>query len=278
MPLALRNLLVTALLALPCAAFGQVSSQDAEALLKKNGMWDQLGGVAAQSSAGFEQALESGSGKMTADERKRVAGLFADAYNVTRLQATALHVVAAKVSTQQLGVLSAWYDSAIGKAIAAREIAAGTAQDGAEQQLRRGMDALSHASEARKAQLNHIVAVTHAAEAGATILTDSAIAIRQGIVEVDPGTPGPSVRELADVLARQRPQIEQRYSTIMLASMASMYEAVGDADLQRYADFLSSPAGEGFNQICIQALRDAMVEAANEFGRLLKQSGLKKSA
>jgi len=274
----IKKLLLVAVLALPGAVFGQVSSQAAEDLLKKNGMWDQLDGVSAQSSAGFEQALERGESKMTPQERKRLTGLFADAYNVTRLRAVVLRVVQAGVKPQQLSALRSWYESPVGKDITAREVAADTGAEPPEQHIRRGMDALAHATDQRKAQLNHIVEVTHAAEAGATILIDSAVAIRQGIVGVDPATPGPSAQELADALAKQRPQLEQRYAAVTAATMASMYEAVSDADLQSYVDFLASPAGEGFNRICIEALRQSMIDGGAEFGRLLKQSGLKKSA
>jgi hypothetical protein len=276
--LGFRKLLALVLLVLPLTAFGQVSGEVAEELLKKNGLWDQLGELSAQAGSGFEESLQNDSSKMTPEERKRYTALFAEAYNVTRLRSVALRVVQAQLGPQQLAALRAWYDSTLGKDITAREIADEKTQDTQEQHVRRGMDALARASDHRRAQLNQAVRVTHAAETGAAVLIDSVIAIRQGVLEVDPGTPGPSVQELTDLLAKQRPRIEQRYGAITLASMALMYETLSDAELQRYVDFLSSPAGDEFNRVCVKAVGESMIDGAKEFGRLLKESGARTSA
>lgn len=273
-----KSVLVAALLTLWSAAFGQVGSEVAEELLRKSGLWEQLGDASSQISTGFRAAMESGSSKIPAADRERVENIFVQAYDPSRLRALALLSVQTHVSAKRIDELLAWYDSPIGKNITTLEMAQSAAPTTPEQKVKRGLEVLSRSSDNRQTLLRRIVQVSHAGEALATMLIQSAVGIRQGVLGVDPASVGPSPQELAAGLEAKRAQIEQKYAGATLASLASAYEPLNDADLQRYVDFLSSDAGASFNRVCLQAIGEAMTESAKEFGRKLQDAGLKKGA
>ena len=271
-----KGALVTALLALSCVALAQVSKEVAEELLRKCGMWEQLGEVSGQATAGLDDALAKGKSKVSEDERARVRKIFAHAYEPPRLRAAALASLQSHMDAKQLAEVRAWYDSPIGKHITALEEAQSAAPTNPEQRVKQGIEVYAHSPDSRQALLKRILEVTRAAEAMTQMLISTTVGVRRGILSVDPTSVGPSPTDLSAVLDGKRDAIEQKYKGVMLASFASAYESLGDEDLKRYVDFLASESGAGFTAASIRAMQDALAEAAEELGRGLEGSGPKK--
>lgn len=272
----LKRALVAPLLALSCVAFAQVSGEVAEELLRKCGLWAQLGQVSAQVGAGLDAALSQSTSKVSDDERARVEKIFAHAYEPSRLRSAASASLQRHMDPKQLAQIRAWYDSPIGIHITALEEAESAAPTSPEQRGKQGLEAYAHSSSNRQALLRQIVDVTRAAEAITQMLLSTAVGVRRGILSLDPTSVGPSPADLGAKLEGQRGAIEQRYKGVMLASLASAYESLSDDDLRRYIDFLASEPGAGFTAASIRAMQDALAEAAEDLGRGLEGAAPKK--
>ena len=273
-----RRSSVAALLALSCAALAQVSQEVAEELLRKSGIWQQLGDVSAQASAGLEAALSKDTSKISDDERARVLKIFAHAYEAPRLRAAASASLQKHMDAKRLAGVRAWYDSPLGARITALEEAQSAAPTTLEQRIKQGREAYTQSATGRQELLKQIVDVTRAAEGVTQMLISTAVGIRRGILSLDPASVGPSPADLSAELEKRRDAIEQRYKGVMLAQLASAYQSLSDEDLKRYADFLAGEAGAGFTAASIGAMQDALTGSAEEIGRELERSAPKKGA
>ncbi|MCE9658726.1 MAG: hypothetical protein K8R60_09225 [Burkholderiales bacterium] len=260
-------LTLMALLGAHGVATAQVGKDVAEEMIRKSGLWEQLGAVAPQVKAGLADAASRSRSPVAAADMDKLGRAAESAYAPAKLRATALAAVARVMAPSQLAELRAWYDSPRGKAITAAEEAAGTSSRRPEEAMRDGMRVLSAAPPARQAILARISDATRAPEAMANLTINTAVAIQQGVLRSQGQQNGPSSADLRAALVAQKPQMIQAFSRAVLASFAMAYANIGDEDLDRYATFLASKPGMKFNGQCLLAFDRALTEAGRAFGQ-----------
>jgi hypothetical protein len=259
-----------ALLGLHAASLAQISKSTAEGLMRKSGLWEQLGGIAPQMEAGLPGVLAQSGTQIPPDEQKRLAQAFASAYSPMHLRSAAIGVLSARLAPADVPKLEAWYDSEDGQAVTRIEEASTANTADVEARLQASAKVLANASSERQALLKRLTVVTHAAEASADIIINSAIGMQEGLARVQPSFASKSSqKEARALLEKQRPQMIQSFESMMVALFAAMYEGADDALLGRYIDFLSSPQGRAYTELSLRAVDRAFVEAGQAFGRSL---------
>lgn len=263
------TLLLPACLLAPSASFAQVPTDVAEDLLRKCGLWEQLSGVEPQAQAGFAQAMSALEPKPSAAATARLATVIKTSYASSRLRATALQVVAEGLAAQHVDDLGRWYTSAAGIAITKAEEKASASQGDPREVAAQGAAILAQSTEQRRELIDVVMRESKAVEAAVETTLSVALAVQRGVAAAMPHAPGMNAGEAKNALEAQRPRLLATYSKLIAASFALAYKTVPDADLERYAAFLKSPAGQHFNALVVRALDTALSKASEELGRSL---------
>lgn len=258
-----------ALLLASGALQAQIDKATAESLIRKSGLWEQLGAMSPQVQDGFVAGLDQGGLQPSEAERERLGGVLADAFAPQRLRAVAVGRVARGLKARHLSRLQRWFDSPAGRTIARLEEAATADATDPQTQLREGAALLEQLSPARRALLERLSAETRAAETLTQISINIVLAVQRGVSSAQYNAPGPSLAELRSALEAQREELQQTMSGFVLAGFARAYQSLPDEMLARYVAFYRSEAGAHFNLVSITALDAALTEASAALGRAL---------
>ena len=259
------------------AAVAAVAPDVAQELAKKSGLWAQLDSLGTQVRTGMSAAMAKNPGKVTPEQKTRLLDCAQSAYAADGLRAPAIDAVAGTLQPSDVAPLKAWYDSPLGGKIAALEASSAAQLTDPQERLRRGAEALSGASEARKASLQAILTETRSVDIMADTLIEMALAVQQGMASVDPAASGASIAELKANLSVRRPQLIQHYAQIALPAYAFTYAGADDDELGKYADYLGTPAAKSFNDGSVRGVSRALTSGSMKLGRCLKESGAAKS-
>jgi hypothetical protein len=262
-------LLLLALAGFSAAAQTPVNRELAEQLLRKSGTWVQLADIGLQVRAGTEQAGVMAGQALSADVQERLGNAAEAAYAPARLRELMLAAVAADLSPADAVPLLAWYNSPLGKKIVALEEVPFDPNVDPATLLQAKTQAYAQASRVRQAALKRLSTVIHAAEFNANITVGVMLGVQQGFMGALPDEPGPSLAERRASIESLLPQLVKMMEMPLLATYARMYRSLGDAEFTKYINFLSSPAGQRFNTLLMQAMDKAMTECARDLGRQL---------
>lgn len=265
----LNRLLACALLAASFAAQAQTDRATAESLMRKSGLWGQLGELGAQ----VAPAIRSGAAKGTPSDPalvEQVARAGSEAFAPDRLRASALQPIQQGLQADKLPALKRWYDSAAGRKVTQLEEAA--AKNSAASQkayIEEGVTIYEKQKESRKKLLDDLVFATNAPNAMVNATFALALAVTEGVGRAKPQQIGPSAADVKAMLDAQRPQLLQAFRSMSTASFAKTYATLNDAELKRYVDFLKTPAGQHFYTLTLSGLNAALADAGREFGARL---------
>lgn len=261
--------LTLALLGLSASAQTPDRRAAVDQLMRKSGLWVQVGGIGAQVRAGLAASASRAVPPLATDVQRRLEVACEAAYAPSRMRAIVGATIAAGLRAEDVGALLAWYDSPLGKSITALEEKSTLEKTDSVTRLQKGSRLFASASPARQAVLRRLSEALNMAEITASLIINTTLGVQQGFAAAAPDRAGPSPAELRALLEAQRPQMEQQMEGMILAGFAASYERLSDVDIGRYADFAASPAGERFMTLSMEALDKAMVDGSTEFGRLL---------
>ena len=265
------------LAAAQAAAVAAVGPDVAQDLAKKSGLWVQLDSLGTQVLAGISAAMAKDPGKETPEQKAKRLDCAQSAYAADGLRAPVIDAVAGTLQPADVAPLRAWYDSPLGGKVSAMERASAAQSTDPQERLRRGTEALSGASEARKVSLQAILAETHSVDIMADTLIEMALAVQQGTASADPAASGASIAELKANLSVRRPQLIQYYAQIALQAYAFTYAGLDDDELGKYADYLGTPAAKSFNDGSIRGVSRALTSGSVKLRRCLMDAGAAKS-
>ncbi len=264
-----------ALLAVQGVAAAAIGPEAAQDLTRKSGLWVQLESLGVQVQAGMSDSMAKNPGQLSEAQQSRMLDCARTAYAADGLRSVAVDAVSGVLQPADVAPLTGWYDSALGHRISAMEEASAAQAVTPQERLQRGNEALSKASESRKASLNAILVETRSVEMMADTLIEMAYAVQQGMASLDPATTPAALSEIKANLASHRPQLLQHYAQISLPAYAFTYGGLADDDLKQYAEHLSSPSAKAFNDGSSRGVARALSSGSVKLGRCLKEAGAK---
>lgn len=267
--------LVLALMAAPGAAMAAIASPAAQELTHKSGLWVQLDSLGSQVRAGMSDGLEKNGTGVSAEQKARMLDCAQSSFGADGLRAIAVDAVAGALQPVDVLPLQAWYDSPLGRKIAAAEEASAGRMIEPQERLRQGAQALGAASPERIAALRAILAETHSVEIMADTLIEMAFAVQQGMASLDPSATPATIADIKATMSRRRPQLIQHYTQISLPAYAFTYATLSDDDLVQYAEHLTSAPAESFNDGSTRGVARALASGSAKLGRCLKDPGAK---
>jgi hypothetical protein len=248
-------------------AHAQVSRTTAQQVVAESGLSEQLKLMPLQVRAGMAEvapALGVPNELLT-----RMQHSADRAFAPARLNDLVVAAVARELNPTHALEALRWLRSADGRRVISLELIATTQSTELQSWLTKGNAAYAVATLQRRALLDAVEQTLRAADQMAEVQLQTITALLRGVASA---MPPQQVSELAPVLAqlqRQRPQMEAAARGIVLASFASTYAPLSDAELGLYVDFLRSPTGQHTNRVVFQAFSAAMTAASEAMGRAL---------
>lgn len=271
MTLKLRHAFIgLVLLGLHVLALAEVPGATAEALMRKSGIWSQLGDVAAQVKAGLAQSSPDGS--LPREEIQRLERIAEDAFSASRLRDSVLQTLSRDVSAAQSVDALQWYDSPAGKQITAMEEAFSSSFDDLNRVMADGNQVLAKASAKRQSLLSQTVKASRAAEAMASMEINITVGVMQGLANAMPGSGRRSTAELRKGLEANRPQMVAANRGVALTMSALTYLPASDKVLEQYVRFLSSKSGTALSASMMDALDQSLSKAAQRLGSAIPRA------
>ena len=251
-------------------ALAEVPLATAEALMRKSGIWSQLGDVAAQVKAGLAQSSQDGS--LPREEVQRLERIADDAFAASRLRDSVLQALSREVTATQSADALQWYDSPAGKQITAMEEAFSSSFDDLNRVMADGNKALSKASAKRQSLLSQTVKASRAAEAMASMEINITVGVMQGLANAMPGPGKRSTVDLRKGLEANRPQMVAANRGVALTMSALTYLPANDKVLEQYVRFLSSKSGTELTASMMDAMDQSLSKAAQRLGSAIPRA------
>lgn len=255
------------------AATAAVTPEAARDLARQSGLWVQLDSLGAQVRSGMASAMAKNPGRTTEAQKAKMLECAQKAYDPDGLRVIAVDAVAGTLQPADVAPVMAWYGSALGRRIATMEETSTQQTPDPQERLQRGGEALSGASEARKASLQAILVETHSVDMMADTLIEMALAVQQGMASLDPSASRESISQLRANLESRRPDLVAHYTQISLPAYAFTYIALGDDELKQYADYLGTPAATAFNDGTTRGVARELTAGSVKLERCLKEGG-----
>lgn len=243
-----------------------------EQLMRKSGLWEQLGAMQAQVREGIAAGRSGDAGK---DEKRlddadfaKLLTLASNAFSPERLRTATSTRLAQELSDEDVSELLVFVESDLGQRFTRAEEAVASLDPG---KLESGAKAaLASASGKRKALLRRMIVVLRADEIAADMVGNMATAIMFGISASLPEADAETAMERSRrQSAAQRPQVVAYFKEFTYRQAAYAYREIGDADLEKYVAFNETPVARHFNEATSRALDYAVVQCSLQLGRAI---------
>jgi hypothetical protein len=252
-------------------AQAQIETAVAERVLGKSGTLVQIDAVTPQFRANFEQGLrEQRDAPLTRDEITKLASMADRAFAPAKLRTSIVATASQRLGAEQAKALEAWYDGASGKRLLALEEAAAKADPVAAMQA--GAAIVAKLPVERTTLLKDLVAATRAADFVADLSIDMAVAAAYATSIATARGETPPIKDLRESAMKERSQVVQSMSDILLSAYAKTYENASEEDLKAYVELMRGTAGKQFTETIIVAFNRAVVASTTELGKALVEA------
>jgi hypothetical protein len=265
--------LAIATLVIACAAWAADDGKVDE-LMRKSGLWEQVGGLREQLRSGASQAREEAKASegrrhgTTDADFARLLGAIDQAIAPRRMRRLVASELGRELAAPDIDAALEWLSSDLGRRLTRLEEKASSSDSS-----NIGKEAGHIIAALPKPRVAVIERLMTALDLDARTV-DSAVNMSAAIVygltamspEADPDEAANGVRKR---LGAQRAPMMAYFHRMSLASLARTYEGVSDEDLARYVRFNETPAARRYNAAASRALEAAIVQGSFDIGRRL---------
>jgi hypothetical protein len=260
-----------AALPLAIAATPADAPRRTDQLLRKSGLWSQLGDMQEQVRNGALEgrAKEEARGAPPLEEEgfKKLTGAIERAFAPDRLREIVAQELAQALPAEDEAAVLSWLDSDAGKRFARLEEDS-LKPEQVETMQREARDALAGASKERLTLVTRFGDAVGAGEIDATIVVNLVSAVGYGVALTTP-LPPVDVKVFKQRMEKDRPRMAAAYKWQALGRYAWLYRAVPDAEFARYVEFAESAAGKRYYAAAVKALDLGLTRAAFDMGLAL---------
>jgi hypothetical protein len=256
------------LLMLPIIAHAQNQNELIQSLYLKSGMDKQVKQLPHLIRASLEQALEEDDriNQLPRHTKSALSGSVQEAFAPERLKKTIIKEVKESMTVKDLDKVFRWLDSPLGEKCTRLEEAASTPETLSE--IRKFAARLQQSPPAanRLDILKRLDAAVKATETNVEITMNTQLAVAFAVVKSLPIEQQGSLEDIAAQLEKNRPHIEavMRSQTLLFALYA--YQDLTNAELEKYIQFATSPAGTKYHGATISGFKKALLDGSLKWG------------
>lgn len=257
--------LVLILFPLLCTAEQAITDSSLEMLMKLSGSSSQIEQIPANVVAGMEQANIQGPGiPKNIFVQLKAAAL--TSFRSSDYIAAFEEAIRANTSEQDAIALLQWYQSDLGREIAKREEHAGTPQ-AYQEMLSLSVDLLD--DEHTLAYAKKLDDLLGASDFATQLQIHTIVAILSSLAIVADPEGQLSIERVLNQVANYEKQIRSETEQVMLLSIVYTYRGLTPAELNRYLEFLRTPAAKSFHQQIIRAIGGELRKSIDRFAEEL---------
>jgi hypothetical protein len=267
------SIVAVALFAACAATLASAQARRTEELMRKSGLWDQVGQMRAQMKAGIAearaQARATASPLLDDPAYAKLSAAIDRAFasDVLR-ESVALHLEEFIAPADESEVLK-WLSSDLGARFTRLEIASGDPSETAKAQAE-GPKLLAALPKPRLEKFQRLASSLGAGDTTAGLTISMTTAIVYGIALVTPNTdPDLAANGIRRRMEGQRTQMAKYFGDKALQSYAYTYRTATDAQLESYVKFAETAAARRYHGAGIKAMDATLSQAALAMGQAL---------
>jgi len=260
---------LAAALLVAAALTAAAADRRTEELMRKSGLWIQLGQVQSQMVGGAQQAQDMGSGAERLDDADfaKLKASMNLAFAPEKLQKAMSREMESLLSAEDEAEVLKWLSSDLGKRITKIEEESGELEK--SMAIERAAPAhFATVPKERVEKYRRMVKAIRMGEVTASMVINMTTAIGFGMAM---GNPSADAAAVANAMrARMEPQREQmaaEFDARSLQTFAYIYREIGDADLDRYVAFAESPVGKRYHDASTRGMDKVIARASLDVGR-----------
>lgn len=240
-------------LVLSASARAEVTPAQAETVMRQCGLWTQMDAAAPQFRMTVEQAAHDRALGFTPEMLRQLAPRLERNITPAALRPRMQAELARALRAEDLPNYVAWFGSATGRRVVElqQKMEAEALNTGLDPQL--PLRAWHDAGVARQNLLDELVERARVAELQVTMFNEITPALHHLVVALDPGSFHETEADLRRRMARNTVGLPRQMHLNVRMDHALQFQALSDAELQAWFDFLKSPAGERLTEATIQA-------------------------
>jgi hypothetical protein len=265
------SIVAFALLATCAATLASAQARRTEELMRKSGLWDQVGQMRSQMKIGIAQArvqARAVSSPLLDDAAYAKLSMAIDrafASDVLR-ESVALHLEELISPADEEEVLK-WLSSDLGARFTRLEVASGEAAESAKAQAE-GPKLVAALPKPRLEKFQRLASALEAGDTTAGLTISMTAAIVYGVALVTPDTDADlAVKGIRQRMEGQRAQAVKYFGEKALQSYAYTYRTASDAQVESYVKFMETPAARRYHAAGIKAIDAALSQAALAMGQ-----------
>ena len=256
-------------------ATAAVAPEAAQDLMQKSGLWAQVDSLGAKVRVRLSHAWPAGGDAHAEAAKDRTLACASTAYGEAALHATALDAMVGALQPTDVSALLAWYGSPLGQRVVGIEQSASTQSIEPKEQLRRGKEALSAASDARKSSLQAVVSDTMGIDVAANTVIELEVAVRSAVASTDPATTAATLSNIRTEISGNRAPLVALYGGAVAPAYAFTYASLGDEDLKRYVEFLGTPAAKNYIDGSVHGVARILADGSAKLNRCVRDAAAK---
>jgi hypothetical protein len=267
-----RRAIAIAAMCVACAAtLASAQARRTEELMRKSGLWDQVGQMRAQMKLGITearaQARQSGSPLLDDAAFAKLSSAIDRAFTTEVLRETVALNLEELIEPADENAVLQWLSSDVGARFTQLEIASGEVSENAKAQAE-GPRLLAALPKARLEKFQRLASSLQAGDTTAGLTINVTAAIVYGIALVTPNTDADfAANAIRRRMEGQRAQMAKYFGDKALQSYAYAYRTATDAQVESYVKFAETPAARRYHAAGIKAMDAALSQAAIAMGQ-----------
>ena len=263
---------------LPIIAYAQNQNELIQSLYLKSGMDKQIKQLPLLIQANIEQALEKDDriNQLPRHTKSAISGSVHEAFATERLKKIIIKEMKESMTVKDLNKILKWLDSPLGKKCTRLEEAASTPETLSEIQKFAAQLQQAPPAANRLDILRRLDAAVKATETNVEITMNAQLAVAFAVVKSLPREQQGPLEDIAAQLEKNRPQIEAMMKSQTLLFALYTYQDLTNAELEKYIQFATSPAGNKYHVATIsgfkKALLDGSLKWSESIANILNQS------
>ncbi|MEJ2658212.1 MAG: hypothetical protein P8012_13640 [Desulfobacterales bacterium] len=261
-------LLMIFLLMVPIIAHAQNQNDLIQSLYLKSGMDKQVKQLPLLIRAGVEQAFKEDDriNQLPRHTKSAISASIQEAFATKRLKKTIIKEMKVSMTVKDLNKVRKWLDSPLGKKCTRLEEAASTPETLSE--IKKFAAQLQHMPPAsnRLDILRRLDAAVKATKTNVEITMNTQLAVAFAVVKALPLEQQVPLNDIAAQLEKNRPQVEAAMKTQTLLFALYTYQDLTNAELEKYIQFATSPAGTKYHGATISGFKKALLDGSLKWG------------
>lgn len=262
---------------LALATMVMVPPAQASALAESVVRLSPLGSIAEQSRAMLKSGIReglAGTGQVEPFVAETIAGIGSSAFSGQRIRARLVNNLDDDLDTDALQTVEQWYQSDLGQRITRAETEA--AMPASWETLREnGPDLRERFDGSRRETLfDRYDQASRASQTAVKTAMAAQLSLAEALASLSEKH---SVESVRAQIRENRPEIERQVREQVYLAYLYMYQSLSEGELERYLQFLESPAGRAFSASAAETIHDAIMEPVSSMGgqlvRLLGSGG-----